>query len=101
MLAGLLLYILDIRLFIVLKLLFFKKQKFVLKNIIIFFFTGSSLSTLSTPPSGLNGLPASSSLGMPFDPASTNVNSVSIPVTPSDVHASISVAPTSTKQKKK
>lgn len=62
---------------------------------------GSSLSSLSTPPSGLNGLPASSSLGMPFDSASSNVNSVSIPVTPSDVHASISVAPTSTKQKKK
>ncbi|XP_068759972.1 inhibitor of growth protein 3-like [Montipora capricornis] len=38
---------------------------------------------------------------MPFDSTSSSVNSVSIPVTPSDVGASLNVAPTSTKQKKK
>ena len=38
---------------------------------------------------------------MPFDSTSSSGNSVSIPVTPSDVGASLNVAPTSTKQKKK
>ena len=68
---------------------------------VLFLPTGSSLGTLSTTPGGLNGIPASSSLGMPFDSPSSSVSSVSISVTPSDVHASLSVAPTSTKQKKK
>ena len=59
------------------------------------------MSNLQTPSNSLNGLPASSTLGMPFDSPSSSVNSVSIPVTPNDVRASISVAPTATKQKKK
>lgn len=62
---------------------------------------GSSIGNLGNQPSGLNGLPASSNLGMPYDSQSSSVSSVSIPVTPSDVRASVNVAPTSTKQKKK
>lgn len=65
--------------------------------------TGGTLNSLPTPPpNSLNGLPStSSSLGIPFESTSPNVNSVSIPVTPSDVRASVNVAPTATKQKKK
>lgn len=62
---------------------------------------GGTLNNLPTPSNSLNGLPASSSLAMPFESTSSSVSSVSIPVTPSDVRASINVAPTSTKQKKK
>ena len=62
---------------------------------------GSSIGNLGNQSSGLNGLPASSNLGMPYDSQSSSVSSVSIPVTPSDVRASVNVAPTSTKQKKK
>lgn len=62
---------------------------------------GAPVSSLPAPSNSLNGLPGSSSLGMPFDSTSSSVNSVSIPVTPSDVRASLNVAPTSTKQKKK
>lgn len=65
---------------------------------------GGTLNSLPTPPppNSLNGLPStSSSLGIPFESTSPNVNSVSIPVTPSDVRASVNVAPTATKQKKK
>ncbi|XP_015771599.1 PREDICTED: inhibitor of growth protein 3-like [Acropora digitifera] len=69
-----------------------------------FLITGGTLNSLPTPPppNSLNGLPStSSSLGIPFESTSPNVNSVSIPVTPSDVRASVNVAPTATKQKKK
>ena len=62
---------------------------------------GSSIGNLGNQSSGLNGMPASSNLGMPYDSQSSSVSSVSIPVTPSDVRASVNVAPTSTKQKKK